>query len=330
MTIEVLIQAIVRQTTVLIAQLATSWGTRAPLAQVASQVFLDLVNELEAQGVSRKVSADMFGMGLRTYQRKIQRLTESSTERGRSLWEAVLEYIRKKKMTTRADIRERFSGDEEVQIRGVLHDLCDSGLVFYSGHGPGAVYRAASDDELGALRQFRTQEGLDEILWAIVYREGPVTEERLASLAHLSIADVASALARLVQTKRIERVDAGEETVYRTSSFLVPLNSPIGWEAAIFDHFQAMVKTISCRLREDATTASRDCVGGSTYTLDVWPEHPLEAEARAALAQLRGMIGDLRRRIEEFNAANPPPERHTQVVLYVGQCLIPQGQEEGP
>ena len=39
MTIEVLIEAIVRQTTVLIAQLATSWGSRAPSAQVASQVF---------------------------------------------------------------------------------------------------------------------------------------------------------------------------------------------------------------------------------------------------------------------------------------------------
>ena len=90
MTIE-LIQAIVRQTTVLIAQLATSGGSRAPLAQVASQVFLDLVTELERQGVSRKVSADMFGLGLRTFQRKIRRIAESSTERERSLWEAVLE-----------------------------------------------------------------------------------------------------------------------------------------------------------------------------------------------------------------------------------------------
>jgi hypothetical protein len=327
MTIEVLIQAIVRQTTVLIAQLATSWGTRAPLAQVANQVFLDLVSELESQGVSRKVSADMFGLGLRTYQRKIQRMTESSTERGRSLWEAVLDYLRDKKMTTRADIRERFAGDEEVQIRGVLRDLCDSGLVFYSGHGSGAVYRAASDDELGALRQFRTDEGLDEILWVIVYREGPLSEERLASLAHLAVAEVAPSLARLVQSKRVECVGTGDSALYRTGSFLVPLNSPIGWEAAIFDHYQAMVKTICCRLRNDEGMP-RDCVGGSTYTLDIWAEHPLESEARATLSELRNTIGDLRRRVEEFNAAHPPPERHTQLVLYVGQCLIPQGQED--
>ena len=51
---------IVRQITVLIAQLATAAGTRAPLARIADQVFVDLANELEAQGVRRKVAADMF------------------------------------------------------------------------------------------------------------------------------------------------------------------------------------------------------------------------------------------------------------------------------
>src|SRR5512138_2295264 len=101
MTVELLIQAIVRQTTILIAQLATTGGARAPLAQVANQVFLDLVGELERQGVSRKVSADMFGMGLRSYLRRVQRLGESSTERGRSLWEAVLGYVQERSLVTR-------------------------------------------------------------------------------------------------------------------------------------------------------------------------------------------------------------------------------------
>ena len=93
MTIELLIHSLVRQMTVLIAQLATTGGTRAPLVQVANQVFLDLVRELERHGLSRKVSADMFGLGLRTYQRKIQRLTESATAPGQTLWVAVLDYV---------------------------------------------------------------------------------------------------------------------------------------------------------------------------------------------------------------------------------------------
>src|SRR5512134_544108 len=101
MTVQLLIDAIVRQTTVLIAQLATSGGLRAPLAHVANQVFLDLAGELERQGVSRKVSADMFGLALRGYQRRLQRLAESSTDRGSSLWEGVLHYVSDARVRTR-------------------------------------------------------------------------------------------------------------------------------------------------------------------------------------------------------------------------------------
>ena len=63
-----LIEGIVQQTTVLIAQISTAAGLRAPLARVADQVFLELAREIEAQGVGRKVVADMFGLALRTYQ----------------------------------------------------------------------------------------------------------------------------------------------------------------------------------------------------------------------------------------------------------------------
>src|SRR3954468_13876517 len=135
MTIELLIHAIVRQTTVLIAQLATSRGVRAPLAQIADQVFIELVREIERQGISRKVSADMFGLGLRTYRRKIQRLSESSTERGRSLWEVVLEYVKAHGLVTRLEILNRFSSDDEAQLRSVLRDLCETQLIFSSGSG---------------------------------------------------------------------------------------------------------------------------------------------------------------------------------------------------
>src|SRR3954469_21107826 len=93
MNVKILIDSIVRQTTVLIAQLATAGGVRAPLAHIANQVFRELARELDAQGVSRKVSADMFGMALRSYLRRIAGLNESSTERARTLWEAVLAYL---------------------------------------------------------------------------------------------------------------------------------------------------------------------------------------------------------------------------------------------
>src|SRR5690242_18209427 len=100
MNTRLLIDAIVRQTMVLIAQVATSGGLRAPLAHVATQAFLDLARELESQGVSKKISADMFGMALRTYQRRTQRLMQSRTEHGRSLWEAVHEFVEQNSVVT--------------------------------------------------------------------------------------------------------------------------------------------------------------------------------------------------------------------------------------
>ena len=320
-----LIQGIVRQTTVLIAQLATSGGWRAPLAQLANQVFLELATELERQGVSRKVSADMFGMGLRSYQRRVRRITESSVERGRSLWEAVLEHIRRRGITPRAEILRAFADEDDVLLRGVLYDLCDSRLVFQAGQGPQAVYRAVSDDELGALGAVRSSEGLDELVWAIVYREGPLTRDELLQRTDIGGSVLDCALERLVESARIERTGEEPGAKYRAVSLYVHLGSPVGWEAAIFDHYQAMVKTILCRLREDRAAPSlADQVGGSTYTLDVWPGHPMEQRAYETLGRLRTALVELREQVEAFNAEHETPEMYTQVVLYVGQCLIPQ------
>lgn len=329
MTLELLIQCIVRQTTVLIAQLATAGGARAPLAQIANQVFLDLVNELNRQGVGRKVSADMFGMGLRTFQRKIQRVMESTTDHGQSLWSAVLDYICSQKIVTRASIQQRFASDDVAQLRSLLRDLCDSGLVFSSGQGPGTLYRAASDDELQAFQQVRSREGLDDLVCAIVYRQGPISSEHLADLIHYESPELDGVLARLVSAGRIERTSMGDSTVYGTSSLFVPVGAPAGWEAAVFDHFQAMVKTICCRLREDRTPSNaKSAAGGSTFTIDVWPGHPQEEEVHATLARFRSILVELRSRTDEYNASHGVPERHDQVVLYVGQCLIPQGDDD--
>src|ERR1043165_9504067 len=129
MNAQLLIDAIVRQTTVLIAQLATTGGLRAPVAHLANQVFLDLSRELDAQGVSRKVSADMFGMALRAYLRKIHRLSERSTDQGRSLCEAVDHSLRTRGFVARAEVIKPFGKDDESLVRGVLHDLTESGLV---------------------------------------------------------------------------------------------------------------------------------------------------------------------------------------------------------
>lgn len=326
MTIQLLIDSIVRQTTVLIAQLATSGGVRAPLAHVANQVFLDLANELEAQGVSRKVSADMFGMALRAYVRKVQRLGESSTERGRTLWEAVYDYLGKQVVVTREQAIERFHRDEEALVRGVLHDLTESGLVFATGVGPRSVYRVATEEELGRMRQF-TQGRLDELLWVIVYREGPVLRSALGKLGGSNTVLVDAALERLVAGGRVQRDGDLGDPRYSASAFVVPLGAEVGWEAALLDHFHALVRTICQKVRLAPESSAADTIGGSTYTFAVWPGHPLRDEVAGSLRRFRQAFSDLRGRVDAHNVALGVPVDHEQVVVYAGQSVTRMGSE---
>jgi len=320
MNVPLLIHAIVRQTTVLIAQLATTGGIRAPVAHIANQVFLDLARELETQGVSRKVSADMFGMALRAYLRKIQRLNESSTEHGSSLWAAVYAFLKSRDVVTRTEVIERFRHDDEGQVRGVLHDLSESGFVFQTGSAQEAVFRVATDDELGRMRELRAGRA-DELVWAMIYSEGPMPREALGRIEALGATDLDGALKRLIDAGRITKDEHLDDVLYRADRLLIPLGAEIGWEAAVFDHFHAMVSTIARKLTTNRRSSSDDAVGGSTYTFEVWPGHPMEAEVRGCLAKFRAEQSDLRVRLRAHNDRHASPNNAYQVVVYGGQYM---------
>ena len=65
----------------------------------------------------------MFGLALRTYHEKVQRLSESTTVRGKSLWAATLEYLQERKSATQAEVLGRFRNDDETTLRSVLGSL---------------------------------------------------------------------------------------------------------------------------------------------------------------------------------------------------------------
>jgi hypothetical protein len=268
----------------------------------------------------------MFGLGLRTYQRKIQRFVESSTDRGRSLWVAVLEFVERAANVTRAEVLVKFASDDESQVRGVLRDLCESGLIEASGSGSRLSYRLRSEDELLRLRQAQSNDGLDELLWALIYREGPLTLLELRK-THVDVAELEPALGRLLAAGRVER--AGADGPYTARSLVLPLGSTVGWEAAVFDHFKAVVNTVTRRIGMDRKRPElADRVGGSTYTIDVWPGHPHAEQAYETLKKLRSQLTELRDQVERYNADHPVPERYTQVLMYVGQCSIEQGEHD--
>ena len=318
MNTPLLIDSIVRQVTVLLAQLGTAGGLRAPMAHLANQVFLHLAQEIEAQGVSRKVSADMFGMALRAYVRKVGRLREGLSAPGVTLWQAVLEFIREQGLVLRSRVLERFSHDPEPVLLSVLHDLCESGLVFMIGSGPRVAYRAASDDELGQLARTGPNDGLEELIWALVLHEGPLDEEDLARRVGSAASELHATLDALLADGRVERRADGRLSA---RDLLIPLSPASGWEAAVFDHFQAVVQTIVQRI-ERATVDPAAPVGGSTYRFDIWSGHPLEQRVQTQLAEIRQRLSALRQEVTEHNERSGLPARYRQVALYVGQCQL--------
>lgn len=324
-SVRLLIDSVVRQTTVLIAQIATSGGLRAPLAHVASQVFMDLTRELENQGVPTKVRADMFGMALRTYQRHTQQLSQSRTDRGRSLWEAVFAYLEENSVVTRDELFHRFRHDDEPSLRGVLRDLTDSGLVFASGSGQSSVYRIATPDELGKMKRSTDSASTEAFVWCAVYREKDPTLSRLSEVTGLAERAIERALDSLVKGGRIERVESAGATTFRSHELVLGLEDPTGWEASVLDHYTALVKTIAQKLQVDQKATLADEVGGSTYHFDLFRGHPLEAEVLGELRRFRERMTSLRARVDAVNAKHPDPQERMRVDAYYGQCVLEEG-----
>ncbi len=339
MNVNVLIDSIVRQTTVLIAQLATTAGVRAPLAHVANQVFVELVGELRQQGLGNKVIADMFGLALRTYHAKVRRLSESETVVGRSLWEAVLEYVQGKGAVLRADVLRRFRHDDEATVRGVLRDLVDSGMLYRSGREDSTTYRAASPEDLADAARQSGWDGLVNLVWVAVSRFGPATGAELTKQVPISEDELEQALARLLADGRIEKASSKPEsdepqrsapTRYQCNTCVLPFGESAGWEASVWDHFQAVVTAIGTKLQSGRHVPRlSDSVGGSTYTFDVWPGHPHRQEVLEFLQTLRRQGVALRKKVQAYNESVALPSRDPErVIAYVGQTVLGLWEEE--
>ncbi len=322
--ITILIDAIVRQTTVLIAQLATSAGARASLSQTANQVFLDLVRELKEQGLGNKLIADMFGLSLRTYHNKMRRLSESSTEHGESLWNAVLGFIQERKTATRGEVLMRFARDDERTVRSVLSDLVTTGMVFSKGAGDRIVYRAASPAEYDLAGRGDQFQALSNLLWITIARHSRLSRSHLLELVCLEDAQLDLGLRSLLADGRVRETRDGAERIYSSEQCVISMGTTSGWEASVFDHYQAMVTAICAKLAQGATRSSQgESIGGSTFGFDIWPDHPMRGEVLGFLQSTRERASELRERVDRYNAGAVTPEEGRQrVIQYFGQTVI--------
>jgi hypothetical protein len=325
MNAQLLIDAVVRQTMILIAQLSTADGVRSPLNHVADEVFRGLVRELERQGLGKKVIADMFGLALRSYQQKVQRLSESATKRGETLWGAVHTYLSDVPTATRAEVLEHFQHDEEQKVRSILNDLVETGLVFRSGRGKETRYRVATKEELedlGASATVDTEDTNAALVWVHVYRASPLRKDELADLVQMPSAALDAAIQQLVADERIWLETRSDGVYCATERCLIPVGEAAGWEAAIVDHHRAVLNALAAKLVSGRhVSGAADEVGGTTLSFDLWPGHPREAEVRRLLAAVRGQVLPLWEEVSEYNRENRPSTTY-KVTFYCGQYLV--------
>jgi len=319
MNVVLLIDQIVRQTTVLVAQLSTAAGIRAPLADLADQVFLKLAAEIEAQGVPRKVVADMFGLALRSYQRKVQRLQESATDTQHTLWQAVLDHLTEHGATTRQSLIEHFERDDPEAVAALLSDLLRNGLVYKTGAGRRALYGATREQEYKKLVEAENLESAAAIAWLLIHRHPGLKAADLAVGLSLSLEVAERALQALLEQGRISGDGAG----YRTDVVTIPVGESSGWEAAVFDHYQAMVTAIGKKVTQPRS-AQGDVVGGATLAFDVHDQHPHKERVYGLLAQVRAQVNELWNEVRAHNQEHPVADEHKhRVSFYFGQAVTP-------
>jgi hypothetical protein len=319
-----LIDAIVRQTTILIGQLSTAAGIRAPLARVADQVFLDLARELEAQGVTRKVAADMFGMALRSYQKKIQRLSGSATDRERTLWSAVVEHLRVHGGASRQALLKHFEREDPFDLAAVLKDLVSSGLVSSTGRGTATYYELASESARVRMAGEAEIDAVTNLVWLVIYDRQPVARDALLADLPFDAELSARAVATLIEDGRVESGGQDGAALLSCSELRIPVGAEQGWEAAVFDHFRAMAAAIAAKLRVSGGRSHRaDMIGGSTLSFDIDPGHLYEAQVYGLLQRVRADVHELWERVTEYNRTRAIDlDRRIEVTFYFGQSVI--------
>lgn len=295
----------------LVARLATLGHARTLLADLPDRLFYHLACALEAQGLSKKIVADMCGLALRSYQKRLQRVAESRSDAGRTLWEAVFAFLYERGITKRSEVERRFARDDEQLLGSVLHDLVESGLVFKSGSGANSVYRAAREGELDPPEHGH-DEGTEALVWLSIYRLGPLSfDALLARHRSLDEAHLELILERLLADGRVTAVPG--ERVYRCRQIVLPADARSPAAAAIIDHVHAVFTTLGTALSLPPGDPLKTWTGGSTYTFELDLDTPLGDEAKGLLPRLRAELTALRQaaeaqRIEPGTAASTHPD----------------------
>jgi len=367
--IDALIRLITRQAMKLVARLAIVHDRRSSLAKISDIAFLELNHELEILGLRKKVIADMFGLALRSYQQKVNRLQESTAWDLRSLWTSVYDYLNKAKQASRKTVFDRYSAADERVLSSILADLSTSGFLSKSEKGGDTIYTVSADnmESKPTLNQACTL----NLVWTYIYTYPRVSRKNIGERLGLDTATVENVLSDLESTNRIERIvdDEGE-------CFVAPWciqeagEGVMGMLSGMYHHFQSICSALAIKLEQTIDTSAIDTTTitpearrsiatfskktsarmkskntvnseqhasaqkkmltpksptGSTYSFDIWENHPYAPQVLGFLEKTRKTLSGLRKDIEAHRVTMIEEETYpsdtspSRITIYIGQ-----------
>lgn len=324
---------IVERVVPLVAELFATLASRNPLrmhfADIANQTLLDMVEVLRQDGVSQEAIAASLGLTINGFRAKVKQLRERHRDRHldrvsapearptampRTLLERVFAHVEDQpaaRGATYAQLQQAFRAVKADSLRGVLSFLVKSGLLSASGAGSTRTFRVVHRNPAGP--------GLLDAM-VLLFREGPLSLGALAARLGVTDARAFELVAQLRDAGRLGSAALPDGTPgHIVHEYHVPVDSPEGYEAALFDHLSTVIRAINKKVRGGQHQATmRDLNGGATFSFDVPRDGALAAEIRAFLPTMRAQLDAWLLRSEAALAAAPEAERE-RVTIYIGQ-----------
>ncbi len=312
----------------LVAELFATLAARDPLrmrfADIANKTLLDMVGVLQSEGVSQEAVAASLGLTIGGFRARMRKLREVSDEMGarhgpRTLLERVFSEVAAKedagRPATYDALTTQFRGIKEDSLRGVLHFLVTSGLLSVSGRGRSKEYRVV------VRRGARTSRYTDTVV--TLYREGPLSLDVLCARLGLGPTEAKQHIERLRSAGFLDESTIEGELRYRATDYHVPLGGAEGFEAALYDHFGAVIRAITKKVRLGRLRASsNDLTGGSTFSFDLSPDDPLWEQVTSFLSEQRPRLDGWLSEARKLAAARPSGGAPRQkITIYIGQLV---------
>lgn len=311
----------------LFATLMQSDPLRMDFANIAKKTVYDIIGQLRSDGMTNEQIAQALDLSMAGFYKRVRELRKLYEEPGSkggatTLWEELYGSVHEHtegsvfEAMSFAALSSQFHYVSDERLRAALRYLVRYNLLMVSGEGAAAEYRVVPRTKRGTVTA-------QDILVKL-YADGPASSVELAEVFSTSNEHIEALVQRLEATDRLYRKEAESEAdpvQYGSRGFHIAFDADEGYEAALWDHFQAVCRSICRKLRLGQHQARlHDVHGGTTFTFDVPAEHPLYEELSGYLRRTRQRMDRWLEQVESIPRGDDE-SRRVRITIYTGQMV---------